>query len=59
LSFRIGGPNEKIASMAISIDQIREDVTSLKSDVCEIRVGMAEMRVKVDKLWRDHVDRRR
>jgi hypothetical protein len=68
LSFRIGGFNEKMMSMATSIDkldttmerntkELREDITALKSDVGEVRVEMAEMRVKVDELWRDHVDR--
>jgi len=36
--------------MTISINGFREDITSLKSDVGEIRVGMAEMKVKVDEL---------
>jgi hypothetical protein len=69
LSFRIGGSNEKMMLMALSIDkldknmerntrELREDIISLKSDVGEIRVDMAEMKVKVDELWRDHVDRR-
>ena len=69
VSFRIGASNEKIISMAVSIDkldktmerntkELREDITSLKSDVGEIRIEMAEMKVKVDELWRDHVDRR-
>jgi hypothetical protein len=70
LSYRIGGSNEKIVSMAVSIDkledtmerntkELREDVAALKADVGEVRVEMAEMRVKVDELWRDHVDGRR
>jgi hypothetical protein len=58
LSFRIGGSNEKMMSMAVSINGLRADITSLKSDIGEVRVDMAEMKVKVDELWRDHVDRR-
>jgi hypothetical protein len=70
LSYRIGGSNENIVSMAVSIDkleytmerntkELRNDVAGLKADVGEIHVEMAEMRVKVDELWRDHVDGRR
>jgi hypothetical protein len=76
LSFRIGGNNERIMSMATSIDrldnridklentverntkELREDITALKSNVGEIRIEMAQMNVKVDKLWRDHVEGR-
>ena len=59
LSFRIGGSDEKMSVMAMSINEVKEDVRSLKSDVGEIRVDMGEMKVKVDELWRDYADRRR
>jgi hypothetical protein len=65
VSFKIGGSDEKMISMAISIDklerntkELRDDMTLLRSDVSEIRVDMTEMKVKVGELWRDYVDRR-
>ena len=38
--------------------ELREDITSLKSDVGEIRVEMVEMKVRINKLWLDYVNRR-
>jgi hypothetical protein len=62
LSFRIGGSNEKMMSMALSIDKLdktmERNTRELSEEIGEIRIDMAEMKVKVDELWRDHVDRR-
>lgn len=56
LGYKLGTLTEKVTSMAEDISGIKTEIVEIRGDISDIRGDLKEIQVKLDILWKRHLD---